>query len=48
MDKTSIFAAAEKAVSKGQIDKALQAIESILGSDPNDVKALNRAANIYL
>lgn len=48
MDKSKFLAAAEKAILKGQNDKALEALETILKSDPNDLKALNRAADIYL
>ncbi|MBN8554242.1 MAG: tetratricopeptide repeat protein [Deltaproteobacteria bacterium] len=48
MDKTKYFAAAEKAVLKGQNEKALEALEIILKSDPQDLKALNRAADIHL
>lgn len=48
MDKAKFLAVAEKAILKGQNDKALEALETILKSDPNDLKALNRAADIYL
>ena len=48
MDKSKYFAAAEKAVLKGQYEKALETLETILRSDPNDMKALNRAADLYL
>ncbi|MDB5038820.1 MAG: hypothetical protein JWQ35_2348 [Bacteriovoracaceae bacterium] len=48
MDKLKIFAAVEKAIQKGQSDKALEGLEQILKSDPVELKALNRAADLYL
>lgn len=48
MEKTKLFATAEKAALKNQPEKALDALEKILSADPNDVKALNKAADIYL
>lgn len=47
-DKAKIFQAAEKAVLKGQYDKALESFEQILKVDPLDSKALNRVADLYL
>ncbi len=48
MDKAKLFSAAEKAVVKGQYDKALEAFEQLLKADPMDSKVLNRAADLYL
>lgn len=48
MDKLKLYTAVEKLIQKGQIDKALQGLEQILKSDPTDLKALNRAADLYL
>ena len=48
MDKSKLFALAEKAVLKNQNDKALEALEKIVHADPRDVKALNKAADLYL
>lgn len=48
MDKAKLFAAAEKAFLRGQNEKALEALERIIRIDSNDVKALNKAADIYL
>jgi tetratricopeptide (TPR) repeat protein len=47
VEKTKIYADAEKAVAKGQVDKALQHLEGILRADARDPKALNRAADLY-
>jgi len=48
VDKLKLFATADKAVQKNQPDKALESLEKILSADPNDVKALNKAADICL
>lgn len=48
MDKLKLFATADKAVQKNQPDKALESLEKILSADPNDVKALNKAADICI
>lgn len=48
MDKTKLFSAAEKAVLKNQIDKAVEFLEKIIQADPNDIKALNKTADLYL
>lgn len=48
MDKAKLFAAVEKALQKGQTDKALEGLEQILRIDPQDLKALSRAADLYL
>jgi tetratricopeptide (TPR) repeat protein len=48
VDKTKIFAAAEKAVLKGQIPKAIEALNQIVQKDPRDAKALNKLADLYL
>ncbi len=48
MDKASLFAAADKASEKGQVKKALEYLESILRADPNDIKALNKATDLYV
>jgi tetratricopeptide (TPR) repeat protein len=48
LDKAKIFAAAEKAIVKGQYDKALEQFEALLRMDPQDAKILNRVADLYL
>lgn len=48
MDKASLFAAADKASEKGQAKKAVEYLESILKADPNDLKALNKATDLYV
>lgn len=48
MDKAKLFSQAEKCLAKGQYEKALESYELILRSDPNDSKALSRAADLYL
>ncbi len=48
LDKAKLFSQAEKCLAKGQYEKALEAFELILRSDPNDSKALSRAADLYL
>jgi len=48
LDKAKLFAAAEKAVVKGQYDKAMESFEQLLKADPYDAKVLNRAADILL
>lgn len=48
VDKSKLFSAAEKAISKGQTDKAIDALEQVLSIDSDDVKALNKAADLHL
>ncbi len=48
MDKSKVYAAVEKFAAKGQFDKAGEQLEAILRADPTDLKALNRAADLYL
>ncbi len=48
MDKPKIFAAVEKAIQKGQTDKAIEGLEQILRADPVDLKALSKVADLYL
>jgi pilus assembly protein FimV len=48
LDKLKLYSAVEKLIQKGQIDKAIQGLEQILKADPVDMKALNRAADLYL
>jgi len=48
VDKAKLYAAAEKFISKSQNDKALEALEQILSVDSQDMKALSKAADLYL
>ena len=48
VDKNKQFAFVEKAIAKGQYEKAVEALEQVLRVEPNEMKALNRIADIYL
>jgi len=48
VDKAKLYAAAEKFISKGQNEKALEALEQILSVDSQDMKALSKASDLYL
>lgn len=47
MDKTSIFETAGKFTSKGQFDKAAREYQRVLDKDPDDVRALQKLAELH-
>src|SRR2546430_17088042 len=47
MDKNKVMESASKLISKGQFDKAVKEFQRVLELDPDDVRILQKLAELY-
>ena len=47
MDKNKVIEAASKLIAKGQLEKAVREFQRVLEVDPDDVRILQKLAELY-